>query len=47
MRAWLPAIAALLAIAAAPQPAPPGADVGGPIGPADIMRLKDMRAAEI
>ncbi len=53
MKPWLPAVAALLTLAAAPQPAPSGApappkaDAGGPIQPADIMRLKDMRTAEI
>ena len=46
--------AASLTIAAAPQPdvpaAPPAAssaDAGGPIAPADIMTLRDMREAEI
>lgn len=43
MKILLPA-AAFLLIAAAPQP---GADAGGPIMPADIMKLHDMREAEI
>jgi dipeptidyl aminopeptidase/acylaminoacyl peptidase len=44
MKPLLLAAAAFLSIAAAPQP---GADAGGPIMPADIMRLKDMRETEI
>jgi dipeptidyl aminopeptidase/acylaminoacyl peptidase len=38
------ALAALLAVAATGQP---GADAGGPIAPADIMKLRDMREAQI
>jgi dipeptidyl aminopeptidase/acylaminoacyl peptidase len=45
MKPALLAVAAFLSVAAtAPQP---GADVGGPIQPADIMKLRDMREAEI
>ena len=50
MKPLLLAAAATLLIAAAPQPETsnsPSADVGGPIAPADIMKLRDMREAEI
>ncbi len=50
MKSLLLAAAATLTIAAAPQQvrgAAPHADVGGPIAPADIMSLRDMREAEM
>ena len=45
MKPALLGLAAFLSIAAAPPQ--PGADAGGPIAPADIMKLRDMREAEI
>ena len=47
LRSALLAASALFLIAAAPQPETRSADAGGPVTPADIMRLKDMREAEI
>ena len=50
MKAFLLAAAATIIIAAAPQPetpVAPSADLGGPIAPADIMKLHDMREAEM
>ncbi len=50
MKSLLLAAAASLTIAAAPQPEishAPRADIGGPIAPADIMALRDMRDAEM
>ncbi len=47
MKALLLALAACFLMAAAPPPDRRPADAGGPLAPADIMRLRDMREAEI
>ena len=47
MRSWLLAASASLLLATSPQPGACDPAAGGPITPADIMRLKDMREAEI